>query len=165
MRAGLIFTLILLAGCAQQADRDEGLNATVQLTGPGSDTVEVAVQDIPPNRRITAIELIDPNGNVYPARSLESETVDTSGLASSGRPTVGLGVGGGSGGGVSTGVGIGWIFGGGSPTPSVQRRTAGRVTVPDLDYYRQTVDRWRVAVRMADESGEAETFYIPAPRP
>lgn len=126
--------------------------------------VEVAVQNVTVDERVSAIELVGPDGAVYPARSLETETVDLSRVPAGGGPTLGLGVGGGSRGNVSTGVGLGWTFGGGEYSPRTERRTVGRIAIPDPDLYRQTVDDWQVVIKLTDQSGDTSLFTIPAPR-
>ncbi len=155
--------VLALAACAGD-DAPRPMHLAAQMTG---DTVRLDVREIPPDREILALLLVDPAGRETPARDRELITREESSGGNAG-PGVGVGASGGSSSGIRPYISLGYLFRGDDDVRRSKRLTAsipltdtGVSPAAYAEYYRD----WRVVVRYRDRLEEAQQVSIPAPPP
>lgn len=151
--------VLALAGCAGD-DAPRPMHVAARVAG---DTVQLDVSEIPPDREITALLLVDPAGGETPARERELITREESSGGNAG-PGVGIGASGGSSSGIRPYVSLGYLFRG-DDTVRRSRRLTAEIPLRDPGAYAAGYRDWRVVVRYRDRLGQPQEVGIPAPPP
>ena len=165
----LIFGLLLVAACASTTGRntptEQGREPAAAVFLPDlewnttlrNDLVEVALIDRKSFYRVDQVELIGPDGRLYPATDITRHVTTEDGPSSGAR----VGIGAGSGGGVSTGIGFSFPIAGRSSRN--RTKTTARIPLLNPDFYRATAAQWTIRVTLIDQTGEQSTADFPAP--
>jgi len=167
------FAVLLTAGCASgppPAAPGYFLTSTY-VDGPPA-AIRVSVDHGGPQDRVSAVELIQPDGGVVLAHRHDTETVRETRAADPGYSGSAVGVGGGfgvgSGGFVGTGFSFGFpLGGGGGPAETVVKeiRTTAEIEVPDRDDYRANWRAYKIRVTMNRGDGATDITSLGPPQP
>ena len=154
----------LLAACAAPAPQrpppPEGvMAASARLAPPPAAEVTIALEGLPPGRRIEGIVLVAPDGARYPA-ALSAPVRTSEGGVTSG-PRLGVGVRGGSSTGIRPSLSLGWNVSRGR-SERTGRRIEAVAPIPDPAAYREEAARWRIEVVVTEVEGARRTLSFPA---
>ena len=165
----MLFSAFLTAACSNQPQPPTYLaqpaNPVVtDFSKSEKDTVEIQVTDPQPAAQM---ELVAPDGRIFPASSIDRETVVRQRGGYSPSIGFGLGVGGWSNhAGVGTGVGFGFPFGDYSQpaAASGQVKSSARIPVADMAGYQASWQQWKVRVLFGAGASQ-RTLEVAAPPP
>jgi hypothetical protein len=135
----------------------------VTSTIPGTDPtrIDLTVRD---PLAVTDARLIDPQGNVYPAVSIDRDRVSYGGSGGL-QPSVGIGVAGGSSSHVSSGIGFGFpLFSSSGDAPGTFTESRVAFRIPDPTAYRSSWQHWKIHVDLA-ENGSSRVMEMLPPAP
>jgi hypothetical protein len=163
---------LLVAGCASEpppAAAGYFLTSTY-YDGPPA-IIRVTVDHGGARDRISAVELIRPDGGVVLAHRHDTETVRETRGADPGYSGSAVGIGGGfgigSGGFFGSGFSFGFPIGGGGAAETVTReiRTTAEIDVPDRDDYRAHWRAYKIRVTMNRGDGTTDITTLGPPPP
>ena len=156
----MLAAAVVLAACADASERPRPMHVRAQVVAAA---VDLAIDNIPPGREITALVLVDPQGGETPARNRELFTREEASGGNAG-PGVAVGASGGSSSGISPYLSLGYLFRGDDRVQRSRRLTAEiPLTAPGA--YAAGYRDWRIEVRFRDQLGEQQRLSVPAPAP
>ncbi|HEY4133700.1 MAG TPA: hypothetical protein VGO34_00665 [Alphaproteobacteria bacterium] len=136
-------------------------------TSLDGNVVVVEVQDRNNAYRVERVDLLAPDGRIFPSKDITRDRLTPGGRWNAGG--VGVGVGGYGGGrdGTNVGVMLGIPLGGGAAADPVgtEARTTARIPLADVASYRATSASWKVKVSFSDNGGYNSSALFPAPTP
>jgi hypothetical protein len=143
-------------------------------------SVQVSISHSQAQDRVTAVELVLPEGGIVAADQLNTDTVTETRTVTTddygGGPSLGVGVGGGSwgngwsGGWGGVGIGFGFPLGGGGQTTTTETvtkeiRTDAAIKIPDPRDYKINWSFYSIRVTMTRADGTSDVAVVGPPRP